>query len=283
MSIKWRFLLILVVTALPMLQCLPTFKYRFTLVEPSARICHGHLGFWVQSQMGGLRVIDILEVFPAWQKGIRPGDLITTINGRPVASYTFWGIVDSILTGEVGSAITLTVRPSGSITRYEKEGLRKNDYGMMEWTGSVQYVALPMPMNEYQDECVRIYLFPCFENILFAIQNKTGKIMRILWDRCTYIDPWGKLHKVIHKGAKFMRKEEAQLPTIVPAHETVEDLIYPWDHVWGGGRGVELPLLPKNHTAEALDGSELGLFLTIQQNDTIKQYNFRFAINTIPE
>jgi len=68
--------------------------------------------FLVQSKVG-LRVIGSLSDTPAFAAGIRSGDVITAVNNRPVSAIGLLG-VRSMLRGEPGTTIELTLQSSGS-------------------------------------------------------------------------------------------------------------------------------------------------------------------------
>ncbi len=57
-------------------------------------------------------VVSPLKDSPAYAKGIRPGDLITKINGKPASKYSITRAVREI-TGPVGTTVTLTIKRPG--------------------------------------------------------------------------------------------------------------------------------------------------------------------------
>ena len=63
-------------------------------------------------------VVSPLEDSPAYEKGIRPGDLITKINGRPASKYTINRAVREI-TGAEGTTVALTFKRPGLAEEFE--------------------------------------------------------------------------------------------------------------------------------------------------------------------
>jgi len=65
-----------------------------------------------------LELVHVFHDTPAEHAGLRPGDRIVEINGRPLDNLDPW--VDSVLRGKPGSAVTVTVQ-SGSGGRVQRE------------------------------------------------------------------------------------------------------------------------------------------------------------------
>jgi carboxyl-terminal processing protease len=72
----------------------------------------GGLGIEVTMQDGLVKVVSPIDDTPAQHAGLKPGDLITHINGEPVLGKTLNDAVD-LMRGPVNSSITITVVRSG--------------------------------------------------------------------------------------------------------------------------------------------------------------------------
>src|SRR5271154_3649500 len=66
------------------------------------------LGIEISSEDGLIKVISPIEDSPAFRAGIRPGDLITRINDKPVRGMTLDQSV-KMMRGDPGSKVTLTI------------------------------------------------------------------------------------------------------------------------------------------------------------------------------
>jgi carboxyl-terminal processing protease len=76
------------------------------------------VGIQIQSEDGELKVVSPLEESPAYEAGIRAGDVITHINGRNAKGITLNQAVRNI-TGPPGTTVTLTVAsPDGKVKDY---------------------------------------------------------------------------------------------------------------------------------------------------------------------
>lgn len=67
-----------------------------------------------------MRVTEVPAAGPAARAGLRPGDVIIAIDGRPVAGLTS-GEVQRLLTGEVGSSVELEIERDGKRERLRVE------------------------------------------------------------------------------------------------------------------------------------------------------------------
>lgn len=75
---------------------------------------YGGIGALVQPINGAMTVVEVYGGYPAHEAGIRPGDLIRSVAGRPVESDMDSDEVGDLLQGESGSKVTLGIeRPYG--------------------------------------------------------------------------------------------------------------------------------------------------------------------------
>ncbi len=72
----------------------------------------GGLGIEVTQENGYIKVISPIDDTPAFRAGIKPGDLITSLNGTSVQGLTLQEAVEQ-MRGERGTAIKLTIRREG--------------------------------------------------------------------------------------------------------------------------------------------------------------------------
>ena len=71
-------------------------------------------------------VVSPLKDSPAYAAGVRPGDLITKINGKTASKYTITKAVREI-TGPVGTTVTLTMKRPGEDEEFETEARAAGD------------------------------------------------------------------------------------------------------------------------------------------------------------
>jgi carboxyl-terminal processing protease len=84
----------------------------FRDMQISTRGVFGGLGIEVTLEKGLVKVISPIEDTPAFRAGLRTGDIITHLDGRPIKGHTlYWAV--NIMRGEPGTSIRLTVRRAG--------------------------------------------------------------------------------------------------------------------------------------------------------------------------
>ncbi|MCC6676820.1 MAG: PDZ domain-containing protein [Phycisphaerales bacterium] len=74
-------------------------------------------------ELSNIRVVSPLEGTPAYKAGIRPGDLITKVNGKPTFGLGLDQAVD-LITGPVGTKVQLTVDREDEQAEKKEDGTR---------------------------------------------------------------------------------------------------------------------------------------------------------------
>ncbi|MDD2876462.1 MAG: S41 family peptidase [Acidiphilium sp.] len=85
-------------------------QYKDMQAETSGQF--GGLGLEVSQAAGFIKVISPIDGTPAAKAGIKPGDLIVAINGKPIVGITLDKAVDD-MRGPPGSQITLMIKRAG--------------------------------------------------------------------------------------------------------------------------------------------------------------------------
>ena len=78
---------------------------------PSTAGIHARMGY---SEDGGLRVVDVPSNGPAAAAGLRVGDKITAIDGKPVRGLSMRSVVEE-LRGRPGSEVELEIRRDSEV------------------------------------------------------------------------------------------------------------------------------------------------------------------------
>ncbi|OGF65725.1 MAG: hypothetical protein A2Y62_06420 [Candidatus Fischerbacteria bacterium RBG_13_37_8] len=77
----------------------------------------------------------------------------------------------------------------------------------------------------YEDDLIKIMWVPGKEAFSFMLENRTDKLLKILWEESSLITQAGESHRVIHAGVKFINQDQPMPPTMVPQKANIKDLI----------------------------------------------------------
>jgi hypothetical protein len=154
------------------------------------------------------------------------------------------------------------------------------------------------PMT-FEDDIVRIKFSISDKSINFTLTNKTSDVIRILWDDASIVQ-FGKAHKIMHSGVKYIDRNEAQPATTVPPNSSIDDLALPSDNIYwrdgyysryssSPGGWEEHDLFPTNdlndqgirQTILSAVGQKVTLYLPIQHQGNTIDYSFEFTIRDI--
>jgi len=113
--------------------------------------------------------------------------------------------------------------------------------------------------------------------ILFVFKNRTNDLLRIIWDHTSFIDEYGKAHRVIHSGVRYMEKDKPMPPTEVSPGTSIADVIHPVDYIYFSEEWKQLPvvLAPIN--------KEFSVVLAVQHGNKEKLYTYKFYVKPTPE
>ena len=114
----------------------------------------------------------------------------------------------------------------------------------------------------------------------FALKNKTGRPVKILWEKSAYVNPKGDRKRVIHGGINYPQKSVMQSPTIVAKGETISEMLLPSEHVnvylYGSGGWSLYPLFSQNDA-----GKTVNVVLALEIGGVVNEYVFTMKINAV--
>ena len=144
---------------------------------------------------------------------------------------------------------------------------------------------------QYEDDFIKIKWWVSAYEFNFELTNKTKHALKINWDDISYVDIRGNAGRVMHKGIKYIDRNESQAPTTVPRGATISDILIPTENVYflkgayGGWRTKTLfPFLYNskaelNAAAGAYIGQKMTILMPIKIEDTTNEYNFVFNVD----
>ena len=138
--------------------------------------------------------------------------------------------------------------------------------------------------NTYEDEFIRIYFPLTRVSFAFTLQNKTDNPLTLDWNQVAYVNAFSQSHKVMHGDVRFIERDRALPPSIIPPGASLTDIVLPVDYVsYVSGRysrWVSEDMLPNPEAGQRLVGKTIGIFMALNPNGLVKNYNFVFSIST---
>ncbi len=161
----------------------------------------GGLGIEVSQEGGYVKVISPIDETPAAKAGVKPGDLITHLNGESVQGLTLQESVEK-MRGERGSAIKLTIRRPGAETPIElsltRDVIRPQVARFRLEGNDIAYVRLSS-FNEQTDTALR--------NAIATMRRQAGNNLKgLVLDLRN--NPGGLLDQAVQVSDDFLEQGE---------------------------------------------------------------------------
>jgi hypothetical protein len=157
--------------------------------------------------------------------------------------------------------------------------------------------------NVFKNKEIQVTWGPTASKFIFALENKSDKTQKIIWDEIVFIDSSGGSHKVIHEGVKLIDRNGPMQPTIVVKGSNIKDVIQPADYIqWhdgfygryasSPGRWDENPILPRSiyggssektgfvEKVNSQIGKKFKVLMTLAIDDKKKEYIFEFEVKS---
>lgn len=84
--------------------------------------------------------------------------------------------------------------------------------------------------NRFADDYIETQWSPEPKAFNFELQNNGNSPMVIIWEKSSFIDEKGKIHKIIHSRVKLTQSPKPIPPTSIPIKEKITDMVYPRDY-----------------------------------------------------
>lgn len=142
------------------------------------------------------------------------------------------------------------------------------------------------PVYSYEDSNIMLGLgFPSQRNsptgFSLFIENHTEEDIHVLWNESSITLPNGKVSGVIHKGVKFVDRNNLQQPTTIAANSRIDEYVEPNTNIYydtssiGYGGVWQVTPLFSNDILQA--GLSTGLNLRVMKNGVKEDYRFNFV------
>ena len=172
----------------------------------------------------------------------------------------------------------------GAIIRWEADALTSERY--------VFTLVKPAKSKQlrYQDSAISVSFSVEQSQISFTLRNRTSSPLKLDWSQVSYVDCSGKAHKVMHSGVRYVERNSAQPPTVIPPGANIDDLIAPSDYVSETSKDLSSgmrevvgywqhdALFPGGRDAVSYKGKTFSVFMPLYVKGKLKNYMFTFKI-----
>lgn len=138
----------------------------------------------------------------------------------------------------------------------------------------------------YSDDDLGVTLEMEEDGFSLRLLNRSGRDVKVHWDRSTYTDEMGTVHPLMHNNVESYTKGQVQMPTVIRSGGTLEDFVAPSDAIVSDEEnGLSLSPLWRIHSykkkkeakAARPDESAVLISLALEQKGVTSDYIFRFA------
>lgn len=153
---------------------------------------------------------------------------------------------------------------------------------------------------EYTDSLIKVTWSVGVSKLNFTLKNITKSSIKLIWNDAVYVNEYGNISKVMHKGIKYIDRENDQKDNTIPAGANLDDLAQPIDNIYwykgtnyGSGKvGAEWRAAPlftinvKSKDFEDLRKSNIGAIIKIVLpiivgEDDKYEYTFSFTVKDV--
>ena len=183
-----------------------------------------------------------------------------------------------------------TVEPS-YVARYEVSLIEvQRSLSAQTRFGDIKIIADPVQgLFMAEDRLMRIIWAGPDDQLGFELLNKSDTPVKILWDAAAYVDITGQSRRVIHSGVKLADRNSPQAPSVITSKETLNDIVYPSDHVSYYGNWSQRPMFPclqegdvctdpERRLVAAHSGSVYRVLLPVEAGTETYHYTFVFKV-----
>lgn len=183
----------------------------------------------------------------------------------------------------------------------------------MERWGAVTTITLSDSSRyHYEDKLIEVRMAAAYDRVWFAMSNKTDHSIKLIWDEVSFIDLDGQLSRVMHQGVKYADRNASQPASIIPARQTLTDVVLPnnrvtfdegyygvyytrraeWRHALLIQPSYEFVDVSPSGTpltdgadfrrrAEAMVGKRFGILIPLEIQGVVNEYTFWFEVTGV--
>lgn len=119
------------------------------------------------------------------------------------------------------------------------------------------------------------------EGLNFQIHNKSKSTAKLDWNQCLWIDWNGNSHKVVGQGVKYIDRNTARPPSLIPAGAKLQDFFVPSHNVTYSDGWKVARFMPVCPACRELDGRGFRAFFVIEHEGKQRELDIQFKIKAV--
>lgn len=147
----------------------------------------------------------------------------------------------------------------------------------------------------YKDNIIDLIIYTDDYSFKICLENVSDASIKIIWDDAVFVNYDGNIEKVMHKGVKYVDRNESQKPTTIIRHTKWDDVIIPTNLIYYSTKKYEFlatPLSDSGWYASSIYPSrtvgimnpnigQMQLMIPIQIKDVINEYILTFDVKYV--
>jgi hypothetical protein len=169
--------------------------------------------------------------------------------------------------GKFNASLTKVEKPTNSAIRYGK---------------TTNITEKDITKYSYKDNFIDILIFASDSKLNFILKNISDNTLKVVWNEAVFVDVDGSTSKIMHKGTKYVQKENDQPASTIIKGAKLEDLAVPTNKVYYSELLKDWVNTSLYSNADPkLEGQTIKLMLPIQVKDVVNEYIFEFTLTYV--
>jgi len=136
----------------------------------------------------------------------------------------------------------------------------------------------------FRDRELTFFFRPTPSALHFQMENLTERPIWIEWDRCRFLDPFGRTGAVAHGTTRWEDRYGSQAATQIVGFGRYSDYTFPIDYLVdpaGSREQYHRPLFPEDVSAPQYTDRIFGVDLVFRIDDELRTYILRFRVRSV--
>ena len=131
---------------------------------------------------------------------------------------------------------------------------------------------------QFQDADIAVAIDLLARSFTVGLENYTSGPIKLDWNACSFVDPDGQSHRIIHSRVKFLDRELAMALVTIPPGATYSETLVPTDYVHYFPKPLYWQVTRLLPEANDQIGKGVTVFMPLGIKGVTRNYSFRIKI-----